>query len=258
MSSQNPPTPPLATPDDLEAFYGLGGALKLWDDKEAWRIRVEEEGSFYYDLLRRLGVTSVIDLAAASGFHPIHLSLAGFQVTAVDGFEPFVTAGIANQKAYNCYFPFLAMSWNKLATLKDSSRRYDAALCLGASLHHTDQAGVIQLLRDTKTLLRPQGLFIIEQRNYEKLFSERPSHAQHPCGWRYGLVYREPRTLYFHLQDEARGININFQGNVTFQTELIALAEQEGYQLIETHYNHGRLRDASEAGWIEYVFRALV
>lgn len=65
--------PLVAEAEDLEGFYGAGGALKLWDDKVAWRLRAACEGSFYEDILHKGGAKRVIDVAAASGFHAIGL-----------------------------------------------------------------------------------------------------------------------------------------------------------------------------------------
>ena len=52
--------PSLAQADDLEGFYSQGGALKLWDDKEAWKLRATYEGTFYIDLLNKSGANRVL------------------------------------------------------------------------------------------------------------------------------------------------------------------------------------------------------
>ena len=47
-------------------------------------------------------------------------------------------------------------------------------------MHHTDQVGVSDLFRDVGAILHPGGKFIVEQRNYERLFKERLEIIDNP------------------------------------------------------------------------------
>jgi|GEM_PF-6198001 len=174
--------PALESNYELDAFYGQGKASTLWNDKEAWAIRERAEEDFYAELLRRHGASSVLDVSAASGFHVIPLARAGFRAAATDGFEGFVTEGRKNVEDAGLTIPFLNVLWRDLPSIVSSVGTFDAALCLGSSLHHTDLSGVAELFQNMHALLNPNGKFIVEQRNYERLFQERPEHLAHPCG----------------------------------------------------------------------------
>ncbi len=246
-----------ARTEDLDALYASGGALKLWNDKEASRIRAQEEGTFYHQILHKAGAKKVLDTASAAGFHAISLAKADFDMVAIDGLPEFVQAGIQNQSVTNTSFPFRTLRWSEINARSLPENPFDAALCLGGSLHHTNQVGIAELFSNVKAVLRPKGLFIVEQRNYERLFDERPKSASHPCGWSYTLDYVEPRTLYFHLLDIHRDINVRFEGLITFENELLALAKERGFELLETYFDHGRTSKREKSNWVEYVFRAI-
>lgn len=239
---------------DLKSFYGEGKAWTLWDDKEAWRIRETAEGNFYQDLLRKLDVESVIDVSAASGFHVINLARRGFRVAAVDGFEGFVAAGEKNAQAEGVIIPFMHAMWSDLPEVAARLGRFDSAICLGSSLHHTDQVGVKELFEKVGSLLNPSGKFIVEQRNYERLFRERPDVIDHPCGWRYALEYPDSRTVVFHLEDEKRGLNTSSVTTITFEQEIIDISKDSGYALCERYFDYGKHAEREQSWWIQYVF----
>lgn len=244
--------------DDLDRFYGQGKAWILWDDKEAWRLRGEIEGDFYSRLLSKHNISSVIDISAASGFHVISLARAGFITAAIDGFEGFVSAGRRNVEDAQLEIIFQHARWSDLASLAARIGTFDAAVCLGSSLHHTDQSGVGDLFRDIGCVLNPGAKFIVEQRNYERLFSERPESIDHPCGWRYALEYPDHRTVIFHLKDQARGLDTSTLTTITFENEMLQIAHAQGYSLRDTYYDYGKHSDRAQSWWIQYVFERII
>ncbi len=226
----------------------------LWDDKEAWAIRSQAEGTFYADLLHKYGARSVIDVAAASGFHVLNLALAGFSAAAVCGFEGFVAAGSRNVEDAMLTIPFRKVLWGDLPSDAGVLGSFDAALCLGSSLHHTDQEGVAELVRNVRMLLNPGGKFIVEQRNYERLFRESPERLDHPCGWSYSVDYPDSRTAMFHLKDARRCLDTLMATTITFADELLSIANQAGYALCERYLDYGKQSDREQSWWIQYAF----
>jgi SAM-dependent methyltransferase len=168
---------------------------------------------------------------------------------------PFGRGHLTNQKNAQLEFPFVDLSWSQLMPAILKHANFDAALCLGGSLHHTDQLGVAELFGNVGSILAEGGLFIVEQRNYDRLFEERPQVTTHPCGWKYELRYQEPRTLYFHLTDVERDIDVNFQGIITFEQELLDIAREQGFNLEQKFFDYGSTGGQEQATWIEYVFR---
>lgn len=251
----NPSKEPLVENlEDVQQFYSSGGALHLWDDKGAWQIRSTVEDGFYVTLLQRENVFKVLDIAAASGYHAIQLAKAGFNVSASDGLPEFVDAGVKNQTEINTFFPFICVPWSELHPSLFPGGAFDAVLCLGGSLHHVHLQGVYSLFLKIKSLLRNKGVFVVEQRNYERFFTEKPSEVSHPCGWKYHMRYHEPRTIEFTLKDPIRNIDASCTCTVTFESELIGIASDTGFTLKDCYYDYGKCSSKESASWIQYVF----
>lgn len=177
-------------------------------------------------------------------------------MTASDGLAAFVQAGIVNQIEAKTHFPFLHLPWLALTPRIFPTTPFDAALCLGGSLHHTDQTGVCELFSNIRSILRRGGLFVVEQRNYEKLFAERPKTMTHPCGWIYNLTIVEPCTISFHLVDTNRGIDVQCECIATFERELLLIAERAGFGIKAAFLEHGRTHERANASWIQFIFEA--
>ena len=160
---------------DLSGFYIRGGASKLWDDKSTWAVRAQHEGNFYGELLRGNGVGSVLDIAAASGFHAISRKQAGFSVSALDALEEFVVLGKENQKTFEVSFPFMVAKWSELKSTMFGGDLFEAV------------------------------------------------------------------TLV----------------TVTFEDELLAIAENNGFRLKEVYFDHGKTATRADASLIQFVFQVV-
>jgi 2-polyprenyl-3-methyl-5-hydroxy-6-metoxy-1,4-benzoquinol methylase len=242
---------------ELEQFYLTGGALKLWDDKDAWNTRAAVEDGFYVRLLQQENAFKILDVAAASGYHAIELARVGFSVAATDGLQQFVDAGLCNQRAANTFFPFKQALWSELSPALFQGETFDAVLCLGGSLHHTHLQGVQELFTNVKSLLKPEGIFVVEQRNYERFFLEKPHEIPHPCGWKYRMDYEEPRTIFYTLTDPTRLIAATCKCTVTFEHELFGIASETGFRIKNISYDYGRCSVKEESSWIHYTFEIL-
>jgi SAM-dependent methyltransferase len=239
---------------DLATFYTCGGALKLWDDKEAWKIRASVEDGFYVKYLQQKNTFKILDIAAASGYHAIQLSLAGFSVTATDGLQEFVDAGLSNQREARTFFPFSRVLWSDLHPALFNHEKFDAVLCLGGSLHHTELSGVQEIFANVARLLRPGGIFLIEQRNYERFFRDKPSLIPHPCGWTYHVEYEDPRTIVFTVKDSTRLVDARCACTVTFEHELYSIASETGFIIKDLFFDYGKCSVKENASWIQYAF----
>jgi hypothetical protein len=107
-------------------------------------------------------------------------------------------------------------------------------------------------------ILHPGGKFIVEQRNYERLFKERPEIIDNPCGWRYTLEYPDERTVVFHLRDEARGLSTSTATTITFEDEVFQIAKERGCALRERYLDYGKHSNREQSWWFQYVFERLV
>ena len=99
---------------------------------------------------------------------------------------------------------FAQVGFGELAT---QGRTFDAVLCLGNSLPHLLTESALQAaLADFATVLRPGGLLIVQNRNFDLVCSERErfmglqSHASEHGEWLFIRFYDfHPETITFNM-----------------------------------------------------------
>jgi glycine/sarcosine N-methyltransferase len=146
--------------------------VERWDELIDWDKRAAGEGSFFYDLLRRTGGWRVLDAATGSGFHAAQLPKAGFDVTASDGSPTMVQRARRNFDRLGVDVPVHRCDWQALDARVLG--KFDAVLCLGSSLCHVfDREARIAVLKRFRQMLKPGGLLLIDQRNFEAILAGR-------------------------------------------------------------------------------------
>jgi glycine/sarcosine N-methyltransferase len=154
-----------------------------WDELIDWDKRAAGEGAFFIDQLRQANVFSVLDVSTGSGFHAVQLRQAGFYVVACDGSPTMVKRAEANFRQRDLMIPTHQCDWLDLDSQKLGT--FDAVVCLGSSLCHVfDQEQRHQVLKRFRSLLKPGGLLIVDQRNFQAIRAGRfkSSGAYYYCG----------------------------------------------------------------------------
>ena len=139
--------------------------VERWDELIDWNKRKAGEDGFFENLLRSHGVQSVIDVSTGSGFHAVQLKQAGFDVVATDGSSTMLTKARANFRKHGLNIQSHYRDWHSL----DSQElgQFDAVVCLGSSLCHVFAAhDRLRVLAKFRSLLKPGGLLIVDQRNF--------------------------------------------------------------------------------------------
>lgn len=142
-----------------------------WDELIDWEGRAAGEGDFYPSLLRAAGCTRVLDAACGTGYHSVTLSKAGFDVVAADGAEEMLAKTRENAAEHGVELELAHADWRTLS--EDLDERFDALLCLGNAfthLHTEDER--VEAMGQFHKVLRPGGLLIIDQRNYDSILDE--------------------------------------------------------------------------------------
>ncbi len=153
-----------------------------WDDLVGWESRLAREGAFYNRLIGSHGARKVVDIAAGTGVNAVSLARAGFEVTAVDGSENMLAKARENAQQYGVQFADArAADWLELdKTL--GTEQYDALVCLGNSFTHLfDHEDRRTALRAMYRVLRPGGMAIIDQRNYDDMLDNGYSSKHTYC-----------------------------------------------------------------------------
>ena len=144
--------------------------VSRWDDLIDWNQRAAGEGTFFSDLLLKAGVCRIFDASTGSGFHAVQLHKAGFDVTACDGSPTMVKRAKVNFATRGLNIAIHCLDWREL----DPTRLglFDSVLCLGSSLCHLfDRDERIEVLRRFRSLLKPGGLLLIDQRNFHAILT---------------------------------------------------------------------------------------
>ncbi|ABM61844.1 class I SAM-dependent methyltransferase [Halorhodospira halophila] len=158
------------------------GFADYWDDLVGWETRLAREGAFYNRLVGAHGAKKVIDLATGTGVNAVSLAKAGFDVTAVDGSENMLIKARENAEKYGVKFAdSRAVDWLELDQVM-GTEQYDAAVCLGNSFTHLfDHEDRRTALLAMYRVLRPGGMLIIDQRNYDDMLDNGYSSKHTYC-----------------------------------------------------------------------------
>ncbi|WP_433433829.1 class I SAM-dependent methyltransferase [Nonomuraea sp. CA-141351] len=113
---------------------------------------------------------TVLDCACGIGTDAMALGHAGFQVTATDG-SPAMAAEA--RRRLPAELEVLTCRWEDLPAVVTG--RFELVLCLGNSLVHTgSHKAMVTALAGMRQMLSPTGTLIVDSRNWELLYRERP------------------------------------------------------------------------------------
>jgi glycine/sarcosine N-methyltransferase len=189
---------------DATTFYDR--LAPLFDVMTDWAGRLAVEGPFLRQLLERINARTVLDAACGSGGHALALAEWGYQVVGVDASPAMIELARAKAAtADNVTFHVAG-----LGELASRFRSFDAVLCLGNSLPHLlTEADLLAALADLAACVRPGGLLILHNLNYDRRWQVRPRwfavnsglyQDRHALVWRFAdyLDAPEPR-ISFHV-----------------------------------------------------------
>lgn len=142
-----------------------------WDELIDWEGRAAGEGTFYSNLLKEAGASKILDAACGTGYHSVMLTQAGFDVLAADGAEEMLAKTRRNAEDRGVELPTQLADWRTLS--EDIDGTYDAILCLGNAFTHLfSEEERVQALGQFRKVLRPGGLLVLDQRNYDSMLDD--------------------------------------------------------------------------------------
>ncbi|MGQ9501819.1 MAG: class I SAM-dependent DNA methyltransferase [Anaerolineae bacterium] len=138
-----------------------------------WTQRLSYEMVFIRRQLATVGAHCVLDAACGTGWHAIALAQAGYEVTGADLSSSMIERARQNAAAMAVsQVHFVVAGFGQLRNSVDGS--YDALLCLGNSLPHAlTDAQLDATLVDFAAILRPGGLLLIQNRNFDAVMRTR-------------------------------------------------------------------------------------
>jgi len=134
-----------------------------------WNNRLPYELPFLERTLQ--GKQRLLDAACGTGMHAIALAQRGYDASGADLSSRMVARARINAAEAGVAIDFREAGFGELAhnfVPEAGSPLFDAVLCLGNSLPHAVGPGALEAaLRDFAALLRPGGLLLLQNRNFD-------------------------------------------------------------------------------------------
>ena len=232
------------------------GFADHWDQVANWDIRDAYEKSYYINLLSNYACEDILDVATGTGYHSIQFIANGFNVTSLDGSSTMLAKAVSNSLARNILLETIHCDWLDIPS-KLNGRNFDAIVCLGNSFTHVfDPDERINILKNFCSVLKEDGLLVIDHRNYSSLINGMPTRkAQYYAG---KSTSAEPEYLdeglarYRYTFSDGSYYFLNMFP-ITSNT-LISEAQTAGFQLLQTLFDLSD-KQTDEAAFIQHVFR---
>ena len=115
----------------------------------------------------------VLDSACGIGADALALARSGFNVTASDASASMVAEARRRCRQFGVEMDIIQSSWQDLPERVPGA--FELVLCLGnAIVHAATKAKMIPSLEGMKQVLSPDGILVIDSRNWEHLYESRP------------------------------------------------------------------------------------
>jgi SAM-dependent methyltransferase len=228
------------------AFYDA--LAPLFDIMTDWDARLASEGPFLRAILDEGGASRILDAACGSGGHALWLAGEGYAASGADA-SP-VMIGLARRKAAvagrDVPFAVADLTGLERAFVPAS---FDAVLCLGNSLPHLlTQETLVAALTAMAGMLRPGGLLVLQNLNYDLRWQKQPRwfmaqggelDGQQVLVWRFADYLPDEERIAFHIA-LFRKTGTEWKADVhttpqrpLFQRDLLSALRNSGFARVE-------------------------
>lgn len=160
-----------------------------------WESRLNFELPWLLQQLDSAHGRRVLDAACGTGIHVIALAQRGFQAAGADLSAPMVDHARENADHAGVSVQFVAAGFGQLVAAFPEP--FDVLLCLGNSLPHVlSEDELLTALRDFAACLRPGGLLILQNRNFDMVMADMERWME-PQGHREG----DREWIFFRFYD---------------------------------------------------------
>jgi SAM-dependent methyltransferase len=151
---------------------------ELGDDYDllvSWEERLRREEPFFRKVFADHGVRSVLDAACGTGMHAVAFARWGLRAAAVDLSPAMIDRAREHAHAAGVNVAWSVAAFGGLAAaFPGEIGAFDAVTCLGNSLPHLpDDRALDAALTDMARMLRPGGVLVVQDRNYDRVLAER-------------------------------------------------------------------------------------
>jgi glycine/sarcosine N-methyltransferase len=179
-----------------------------YDVMVSWGERLKREEPFFRWVFDEVGARRVLDVGTATGGHAVHFARMGLEVVAVDPSAEMVRIA-GEQASGQSGVRFLQAGFGQLQ--ERVGGEFDVVTCLGNTLPHAvTREELDRALADMAAVLRPGGILVVQQLNYDRILAEQRRFLGVSSGTRDGTEH-----LFFRFYD-FDDVQLNFNV-VTFK-----------------------------------------
>jgi glycine/sarcosine N-methyltransferase len=152
-----------------EFYDGLGADYDLM---VSWEERLAREEGFLREELAACGARRVLDAGCGTGMHAVAFARWGMEVCAADLSPAMAEKAAENARRSGAAVEVRTAGFGALRAAFGGE--FDAVTCLGNTLPHMhDDPALDAALSDMARLLRPGGVLLVQNRNYDRVLRER-------------------------------------------------------------------------------------
>ena len=225
----------------------------MFDVMTDWDARLASEGPFLRGQLEAAGARRVLDAACGSGGHVLWLAQQGYQAAGEDASPVMIALAQQKAAALGLDVAFAVADLTPQPTSPAGlgvGSEFDAVLCLGNSLPHLlTQADLTAALAGMARRLRPGGLLILQNLNYDLRWQKQPRWFMAQGGelagqpvlvWRFADYDVPAGRILFHIAlfrqgGKEWGVEVHTTPQrPLFRADLLAALAEAGFAEVET------------------------
>lgn len=229
---------------------------KHWDQLVNWDLKDKLTDNFLPNLLKKLKIHSVIDVALGTGYDSINLITKGFDVFSVDISPAMIDVAIKNAESKSVTLTTYCVDWVDMNKL-ELKEKFDAAICLGNSFACENNSEKRKIsFSNWCNLIKDDGVLIIDRRNYEALLSNNyPKNTSHYFGndvaINFNHVSQSGTIFTYEFKD---GEKFSLQMFPILESEFLDLARNNNMLLLDKYGDLSKDK-ITDVSFYTYVFR---
>ncbi|MFA6329279.1 MAG: class I SAM-dependent methyltransferase [Candidatus Micrarchaeia archaeon] len=147
--------------------------VDIWGDYIDWQKRRTGEAGFLTGLLSGNGCRRVVDASLGDGCDSIYLLKQGYDVTSNELDSVFAQKALENAAKEGVRLKITGYDWREFDERFEPGS-FDAVVLQGNSLTHLFKtADQLRALSAFRKVLRPGGVLLIDERNYDYILADR-------------------------------------------------------------------------------------